>query len=494
MSAPHAERTIFLVNPHTPTRDNSNLGQYRMGVPAGLGVVGSMMENIRDENSFPADEVGIRVIDENLRQTADPQPGDLVLASAFSLYTRSVQTLIRKVNEQGGLVVVGGVHATVAPDDFSKKGAISFMGEAGNSIVFSDLMNQWLHGGELGQGQNIKSEGLANPKAIDLDNLPVSEKIYRALDENTIIRTTFATVGCPYNCEFCTVMAGRVVRKRPVEEIVAEIQLRGLDKSGFALADSNLGAGGDKYLYRLLDEFSQVDIPRGWTSEISINLLDRGGENLLDALKKAQCHRLFVGIESPSAENLNSVGKKHNLDYNAQKVSEMVGKAHKRGIKITGLFIVGFPTETIKSIRSIEQYIKDTHLDGANIFILTPLPGTEIWDRFTKEELFDPQTLDTDELDLRHLLFKHPLGNDNLLREYEQLCRQVFSGPAVISRGMRAFFRSWSHQLPKNLQQAAYSSVVAEMLQADYHRRLGLVDTANKVYETWRRLTSSCPQ
>lgn len=145
----------------------------------------------------------------------------------------------------------------------------------------------------------------------------------------------------------------------------------------------------------------------------------------------------MVGFESPNAENLKSVGKQHNVTYDINQVKEIVIRAHQRGIKITGLYMVGFLTETVESIRDIEQHIKDTKVDDANIFILTPLPGTEFWDELVAAGRLNPQTLDTDKLDLRNLVFNHPLGNDVLLQEYERLCRRVFSIPAVLSRSTR---------------------------------------------------------
>jgi len=483
-----AERTIYLVNPRSPSA-RLTFGSLSYGVPMGLGVVGSMAEFTRNHAGFKEEEVAIRFINEDLRQRADPKPGDLVLISSFSQTANRAKTIIQEVNDRGAYAVVGGIHSTVAPGDFSQSGGISFQGEAGNSIVFSNLLNHWLVNGTLDQGRTVESEGLVNPKSINLAGLPVSTDVYDQLDHNMLSRGTFAVMGCPYDCDFCTVMAGSVVRTRPTEEVVEELILRGLDKTGFTLFDSNLGAARKDYLYGLLESFARLEIPRGWTVEISINLLDRGGDQLLDAFKDAHCHRLMVGFESPNTQNLETIGKKQNLAYDANRVKEIVKKAHQRGIKISGLYMVGFLTETIESIRDIEQHIIDTGLDDANIFILTPLPSTELWDQLSANGLFNPQTLNTDELDLRNLVFKHPMGNDVLLQEYKRLCDRVFSVPAVLSRSIRAFFMSWQYHLPKELRQAFISSLGWEFTQADFHRKLGFIERANKVYDAWKILS-----
>lgn len=474
-----AERTIYLVNPST-TGPNLVLGSRSWGAPMGLAVAGSQADRIREEVGFTEREVGIRVVDENLGQHISLNAGDLVLISAFSLHAKRTQVLTKEALAQGAFVVVGGIHATVVPEDFTKVGAISFKGEAGNSRVYGDLIRQWLNEGVLHQGVEIASEGLDNPTVISLAGLPVSERVYRKLDERKFIHGTFAVSGCPYDCDFCTVMGGRRVRTRPVEEVVEEIKLRGLDKRGFTLADSNLGAAGMGYLHKLLDAFAQLRNPYAWNSEISVNLLGKGGNELVRRLKEAQCHRLFVGIESPSAENLRSVGKRHNLVYDVDRVQGIVENAHQHGIKLTGLFIVGFLGDTVASIRSIEDYINYTQLDGANVSLLTPLPGTRIWNEFANGGLFDPQTLDTDKLDLRHLLFQHPLGNDVILKEYQRLCKRVFSASAVLSRSAREFVMSLRHHLPESFERALRNSFGTEIFGAVLHRDPGMIGWVNQ--------------
>jgi hypothetical protein len=450
-----------------------------------------MADYTREQAGFSKENVAIRFINENLYQHAEPRPGDLVLVSSFSQTANRAKTIIQEVNDRGAFAVVGGIHSTVVPNDFSNAGAISFQGEAGNSTKFNNLVRHWLHNGTLDRGTVVKSEGLSDPRAINLAGLPVSADVYKQLDKNVFSRGTFAVVGCPYDCDFCTVMAGRVVRTRPVEEIVNELKVRELDRTGFTLFDSNLGAAPDDYVHSLLESFARLQIPRGWTVEISMNLLDRGGDKLLDASADAHCHRFMVGLESPDEQNLASVHKKQNVPYalDTKRVKEIVTKAHKRGIKITGLYIVGFQPETVASIRGIEQFIKETGVDDANIFILTPLPDTKLWKQLSAEGLFDPKTINTDNLDQRHLVFNHPLGNDVLLQEYRRLCDRVFSVPAVLSRSTRAFFMSWQHHVPEELQQAFISSFGWELTQADLHRNLGIIDGINKVYDTWRQLS-----
>lgn len=134
-----AERTIYLVNPRSPG-ERLALGPMSLGVPMGIGVIGSMAEFAQNHAGFTGEEVAIRFINEDLRQRAEPKPGDLVLISSFSQTANRAKMIIQEVNNRGAFSIVGGIHSTIAPDDFSKSGGISFQGEAGNSIVFNNLL------------------------------------------------------------------------------------------------------------------------------------------------------------------------------------------------------------------------------------------------------------------------------------------------------------------------------------------------------------------
>ncbi len=345
------------------------------------------------------------------------------------------------------------------------------MGEAGNSKVFDEMMRQWLLTGNLEQGIRVESEGVANPRNISLAGLPVSDRVYRQIDKQSYAHLLVCTVGCPHHCATCTVKGGGAVRTRPSEEIISEMKQREGKKMGYSLADSDITAGGDDYFYPLLESFAGLKIPRGMSGETTLEALDLGGDRLFDALAKAQFHRLYVGIESDNTKNLLSIGKKHNLKYDARTVRELVRGAHKRGIKITGLFIVGFLPETIESIRGIEDYIKETELDDVNLSLMTPFPDTGIWHQLAGKKLFEPETVDTNQLDFRHVVFDHPMGNELLLQEYRGLCDRVFAVSEVWDRSIRAFRMSHQRNLPESLERQIRNSFGMAFLEAYAHRQ-----------------------
>ncbi len=96
-----AERTVFLVNPRSPWLRLSFAGKT-VGVPVGLGVVGSEVDRVLEQTGF-SKEVDIKVVDEDLGQHVNPKPGDLVLTTSFSLTAKRTQAVIQKLPIKGRL-------------------------------------------------------------------------------------------------------------------------------------------------------------------------------------------------------------------------------------------------------------------------------------------------------------------------------------------------------------------------------------------------------
>jgi len=461
MSLP--ERTIHLVNP--AEKICSYFGKS-VSPSLGLAVVGSMASQVVAEEGF-RQEVGIHLTDEHLRREVDVRPGDLVLITTLISTTNRAKTIAVQVKEAGAEVVFGGPEASLRQELFLNYGKV-FAGEAGNSEAFRRMMAEYLSSGILNRDLYV-SEGLANPANIALDGLPVNLDIYRDIDENTLLPMTFLSLGCPYSCDFCAanVLSGRTIRSRPAEEVVEEIRKRGL--SGFNLVDSNPPFSDQWDTF--LELVTNLSVRNGWTVELSMNVLaGRKGEKLLGQLRRAECQRILIGVESPFANNLESVNKGHNLkEWDIKKRTvEVVKKIHENGIKVTLLLIVGFPEDNKERILALADFVKETQADGANIFILTPLPGTALWDRLAEQGVFEPETIPSAKFDLRHSVWNHPMGSSELEASYRHLCQEIWSPWSMAARMKRALFISGP---PRDLGQKLRSAIGFELATRDQHLR-----------------------
>jgi radical SAM superfamily enzyme YgiQ (UPF0313 family) len=454
------ERTIHLVNPAS-----ERLAYFGKSVAPSLGlaVVGSMAISTIKTEGF-REKVNIRLTDEHLRQRLMVRPGDLVLITTLTSIAERARTLGIYTLEEGATVVYGGPEASLRRELFTE-GKV-FIGEAGNSQVFTNMVKEYLHTGRLGKDTYV-SEGVANPRAISLKSLPVDPEIYRTIDSATLLPATFLSLGCPFSCAFCAaqILSGKTIRSRPAEEVIEEIKIRKLQ--GLNLVDSNPPFSQE--WEKFLNLMNQLSLRDGWTVQLSMNFLDgEAGDKLLKELGSAQCQRILVGVESPFAENLEVINKRQNLiepDIKKQ-TKHIIQKAHKQGIKVTLLLIVGFPKDDPERIMALADFVDETQADGVNIFILTPLPGTALWKELIEAGLFEPEEIPPEAFDLRHCVWNHPVGREVLQQSYLNLSNTVWSPRRMASRIKRALLIAGP---PKSIIQRLKSSVGFELGCRDQH-------------------------
>lgn len=113
----------------------------------------------------------------------------------------------------------------------------------------------------------------------------------------------------------------------------------------------------------------------------NINVLSRDDE-LLKLSQEAGVDKWYVGIESISQENINQAGKSTNKIEN---YATAIKKIKEHGMNVTGFFIFGLDHDTPETFQKTLDAIYEWDLDSASFSILTPYPGTRLFERFEKE-------------------------------------------------------------------------------------------------------------
>jgi radical SAM superfamily enzyme YgiQ (UPF0313 family) len=115
---------------------------------------------------------------------------------------------------------------------------------------------------------------------------------------------------------------------------------------------------------------------------------------ILALLKKMGVVNISIGFESGSEKMLrylkkNSVTLQQNIDC--------VKQISKAGFNIYGQFIIGSPGETKSDIEQTIDFMKNPGITTAHVSVMTPLPGTEIWDNYIQKN----SGIDVAEIDWR---------------------------------------------------------------------------------------------
>ena len=338
--------------------------QYWSGLGSGLLVVGALTGN----------GIEIELIDENIEDIDFNRGYDLVAVTAMTQQAIRAYEIARRFRERNSKVVLGGIHASVLPDEAKLHVDSVVVGEAENlwPIVLDDFTHHRL------------SPVYVSQREVDLKTSPIPK--YELLETKPYkIVWVQATRGCPHDCSFCCAsrVYGPKYRHKSIDQVIGEIKkIRGIKKHAvIGFADDNLLCDKE-YSRHLLEKATDLRIRWIGQSDISIAYDNR----LLKLIKKSGCVALFIGFESIVEDNLRGLDScnwklKHLKDYVAS-----IRKIQSNGIGIIGTFIAGFDNDDTSVFNRLANFIIDNRLAGAQIAALTPFPHTRLREILLKED------------------------------------------------------------------------------------------------------------
>ena len=287
------------------------------------------------------------------------------------------------------------------------------------------------------------------------------------------------TRGCPFRCRFCSVpdISGQSFRFKPVERVVAEI--RALPKAGglkdrmkaLYIVDDNFisKVPYTKELLRALAPLHERGELREWSAETTLNVAR--DEELLDLFPKAGCSTLIIGFESVTEASLAAMDKPVNFCLPYQ---DAIDGIHARGMTIIGNFIVGFDTDTLGVFSQTLEFIQRTGILYPFFSILTPMPGTKLFDEYKAAGRLDHEAWHL--YDTRHVVYAPThMRRDELMDGYVWLYEQAYGTSQLYDR----IERNWRRRAKgSSIVEKAFvaSRLAAEMVRGDGELRRHFAD------------------
>nr|MDJ0940744.1 radical SAM protein [Woeseiaceae bacterium] len=310
---------------------------------------------------------------------------------------------------------LGGPHVTLVPDDAAPHADAIVVGYAEDT--WPELLRDFRSG-------NVKPRYEQAPD-LSLAGRPVARRDLIQTSRYAKTHVFEATRGCVHRCDFCVVPAawGRKPFQKPVDEVVAEIRSTGARRAIFI--DLNLIADRD-YAMELFEALVPLNI--NWAG-LSTSLLARDDE-LLELCARSGCIGLLVGFESISHSGLKSIQKGFNTP---ELYAEMMEKFHAAGIAINGTFVFGIDDHTPDVFEETAQFVIDTGIDLPRFAILTPFPGTTLFDRLDAEDRITTRNWEL--YDGQHVVFEPAQMSADALEQGNMAAwRKVYSYGSIARR------------------------------------------------------------
>ncbi len=190
--------------------------------------------------------------------------------------------------------------------------------------------------------------------------------------------------GCPYPCNFCVIPKTneRKWRARTPNNILEEIKFwqKRLGVKEFHFEDLNPTVNDKRtkeFCKLLIKENMQID----WKIVAGTKVESIKDEETIELLSKAGCKYISISPESGSKEVMKNIDKPFNYSHALKSVKKM----NKEKIYTQACFIIGYPGEKKVDLIKTRKMIFDLTkrgIDEIAIFIITPIPGSNIYNKF----------------------------------------------------------------------------------------------------------------
>lgn len=368
--------------------------------PLGIGYLVSSLIN-----KFGEKAINFRVVDTDIKEEINDFSPDIVGISAVSQnYNKAVN--YAKIAKKFGIpVICGGVHISMMPSSLTRQMDVGVIGEGEKTIC--DLF--WLYNekrkfseedlkeikGIIYWNKNGKIDATEKRELISpLDSLPLPSRDLLDIRSNTYM---FTTRGCAYRCSFCASSRfWNKVRLFSAEYVVNEIELlvNKYDVNHISFQDDlfSLSLNRIEEIIKLL-HLRNLSGKVTFSGAIRANLVNK---NIIQLLKQMEVVSLGLGLESGCDKTLKFL-KRDNIGIEHNENAIQLIKSF--GIDVYGSFIIGSPQEDKKEIIETFKFLKRSRLKGIGVYVLTPFPGTPVWDDAKSKGLVD-ENMDWDRLNV----------------------------------------------------------------------------------------------
>lgn len=319
-------------------------------------------------NTLTPKDIELEFIDEQVEKLPDKIDSDIIAFSVETLTAKKAYILAQKYKTENNIIVMGGFHPTVEPDEAL---------EYSDVVIIGDAEDTWPQFIEDFRNKNYKQKYVSNykgvPTKIDYKFPYFKNKNYPKMGAIQFSR------GCKFNCDFCSIktMYNGSVTFKNIDTVVEEIK-ETKEKMIF-FVDDNLFVN-EEIALKLFEKLKSLK--KLWGCQISMDVAQN--DRMLKAMRDSGCVVVLIGFESINPETLKLMNKGANMKLH--NYDEVIKNIYKHGIMICATFVFGYDYDTKESIRETFDFAMKYHFAKANFNMLVPMPGTRLYKRLEDED------------------------------------------------------------------------------------------------------------
>ncbi len=426
-------KNVLLINPaHLPKKGNIWKEVSCAYPPLGLALAASVLE----KNNIPVSILDLQVepLDEEQLgykiKEINPQLIGLSASTPVIKEAFKIAEIAKKAIPEAK-VILGGVHATVMPQECISNPNVDIVARGESEYTFVDLCLKEDLSSIDGITYKRDNQIIINKEREPvkyLDELPFPAYHLLPMQKYKPALGTYKRLpamimltsrGCPGRCTFCySGIKEKNIRTRSEENVIKEIKFL---KERYGVKEINFY--DDVFtlfrnkIVRLCKTIIEEKIDITWSCMSRINLIDK---ELLKIMKEAGCHSICYGIESADETILKNIQK--FIDLN--KAREVIKMTKESGIEVRISLIFGNPGETEETMEKTIRFALETDPDVALFNIATAYPGTEMYSEAKAKGYLVER--DWEEYNLANYTLKLPGLSEEKIQEYYKMAYKRF--------------------------------------------------------------------
>jgi anaerobic magnesium-protoporphyrin IX monomethyl ester cyclase len=295
----------------------------------------------------------------------------------------------------------------------------------------------------------------------NLDELPRPAYQYFSLDRyqffGKVILPILTSRGCPFQCSYCVSsrMAGKMFRARSTRNVVEELEwLRDVHGAGAFSFYDDVFTYDKKRAFEICEEIKKRNIGVPWDCQTRV---DQISKELLAEMRDANCQLVSFGVESGNQKMLDTMKKRTTIEQNEKGIR----MAKEVGMSVAMSVVIGYPGETIDTLKQTFDFIRRTEPDYVYLCLATPYPGTELYDLV--KDLGWKMSKDWSHYEMETPVFENPFLPIDLRETRREFYNRFYSWSYILRQSLKGTFysqnmartalndRLWRIKLPKRV-------------------------------------------